>query len=1282
MMNLTNSVLVGARLAHLKGATTGRRIYGLLAVLGLVLMLGVPAAYTQQANGTVSGSVVDQKGEVVPGASVVLHNVASGAEMKTTSDAKGLYVFNYVPVGTYTLRVSITGFKTFAQTGIHVAPSAVLQENAALQVGSIVQTVQVQSSDVNLIPTQSSGEIRTIDASQIQNLSTVGRGALELLQLLPGVVGGTGIPGADQNGGYDASQGTGFQVNSGGVSNFNVNGLRSDQNVIKLDNTYAMDPGENGGFVVEPNMDMIQEFSVKTSGFEASQGGAGVIVDAVTKSGGNKIHGEAYWYLRNAAFNANDFSNNLAGIAKPNSKFNYPGFNIGGPVRFPWTKFNKHNDKMFFFYGMELQRQLADSGTVLRVVPTAAMRNGDFSQLLNPKFCTTNSAGVVTGGNYLSMPCIVNDIATGKPAPGNVLPANEVTAAGQEILNGNYLLPNYVDPTGGTNLASHPMYPTNRIENIARVDYNISENTRAYVRLAQNSDHEYYPYGLWAGANSFGNGDSPLISPIVGHDSGESATLNVVSVISPTLTNEVQFGANAIRYPYKFQDPQAMASSKLLSALPGLNWAEGSGGSLYTRSVQVPQVWDALNNASDQTWGQGDLYNGVFGNKTVFDLSDNLTKIKGTHTLQFGFSYTHTRNDQNQADTQGQIWTSAWGDGGNTTGNTFGDLLAQGVTDWDQATNNPDGQWRYTNYEWYAQDSWKVTRKLTLNYGARFAHLPPWYEARGEVAAFNPRIYNPANGASILDGVQVGSGINLLPPANKALVALQETATNQYATGLPSSGGFPNTGVWFEPRVGFAYDLFGTGKTVLRGGYGIYTERDQGNTVFGAADQPPFEFNASPATINTNITKPGGGFAAISAINPLSSVGGIAATDYDQGDHHGTQSYSWNFTLDQDIGLKTILEVAYVGTTGNHLYIENILPQDAIPLGGLWCGSSTSLVSAANCAGVGQNMLGLGTAGNENAYRLYKPFGAIDILHHVSTSNYNALQATARRNVSHGLTLLVSYTYSKSLGYSGSFNGTVDPFNSRLNYGLQSYDRPQNLSISYIYQLPNAADRYFSTNKFAKGVLNNWQLSGISNFQSGAPESVSVGTLTCSQAKNAAGTNTNLCTTSGNNELFDGASTWYGTPDRSLNPILLMNPQKGSSYNGVGSTWLNPASITLPQINQMGTYEMPQFLGPGSYNFDLTLFKSFKLGQNENRRLEFRVSAFDIFNRAQPDNPQTTSANITWNVPANATNLSQGTPSGVTNVPVSGQGCTTGDFGCIVDKHGHREMEFAIKLYF
>ncbi|PYV15704.1 MAG: hypothetical protein DMG21_14225, partial [Acidobacteria bacterium] len=461
-----------------------------VAFAALLVGLGLgfaPSSFAQVQTARIDGFVRDASGAVIPGAAVTLKDVATGSEFHATTDASGFYDFEAIQPKTYTLTVIMKGFATFSQPNLVIHADDRLELPVTLRVATQVQEVQVSASAVPLVTTDSGAKTDVIGANEIQNLATIGRNAVELMALLPGVVGFGTTPG------YLSMSGGGFGT---GVDAFNVNGLRTDMNDMRLDSAHMIDPGCNCGNIIEPNMDMIQEFSVKTSNFEADQGRSAMIMDTVMKSGGAQVHGEAYWYARNAYFNANDWSNNFTGLSRPNSKFNYPGFNLGGPVRLPHSDFNKNNDKMFFFFGAELQKQLPDPGTELAVVPSAKMINGDFSELLTAKDSQGNRLCFDSKGNFqpnnraLRMPCQVNAQNTwGSALAGNIMPPNTAnlsnlsnspngfTTAGQTIL-GQWanagIVPNYVDPTGQMNYAARPLFPHNRNEENVRIDYNLS----------------------------------------------------------------------------------------------------------------------------------------------------------------------------------------------------------------------------------------------------------------------------------------------------------------------------------------------------------------------------------------------------------------------------------------------------------------------------------------------------------------------------------------------------------------------------------------------------------------------------------------------------------------------------------------------------------------------------------------------------------------------------------------------------------------------------------------
>ncbi len=1094
--------------------------------------------------------------------------------------------------------VQLKGFKTYSQTGLTIHPADRLDVDATLQVGQMVERVEV-IAQADLIKTDSGAKVDVITSSEVRNISTVGRNAMELLFLLPGTV----------NSGFDPSNGSSFLSNN--LANVNVNGLRNDQNDVRLDNAHILCPGNNQGFDIEPNMDMIAEFSIKTSNFEADQGRSPMIIDAVSKSGGRDFHGVAYWYHRNAFLNANDFSNNVAGIPKPNSRFNYPGFNIGGPVLFPGSDFNKNRDKLFFFVGVEWQRQLPDPGTQLATVPTAAQRAGDFSELLNTQFCDTDVNDNVIGGRYLKQPCQLLDPSTGTPFQGNVIPDALMTDNGKKFLN-LFPFPNFVDSNGVYNFAGRPLRPRNRSAQWYRVDYNISESTRLFVRLNLEREKTIYDYGLWAGSNSGWTSNIPEPTPILQPYRGDSIAANVVTIINPTLTNEIMFSYQDNIADNHYEDPAKMSKAAI-----GLDFQ-----GLFANNVDtVPQITDQWSfyggNPGAGRWGGGNVGAGVFGHAHEWEIIDNLTKVQGAHTLKFGVTIDRVPNDQNFAKpVEGLLATDeSWG---LTTGNQFGDILTEHYKGFQQASADLAGRFRFWTIEGYANDSWKVNRRLTLNFGLRMSWLQPWQVLDDRAVTFDPSAYDPSQPSNTLNGILYAS------------------------RGEISKGVFDTPGPAWQPRVGFALDVFGSGKSVVRGGFGLFVQRDQGNTFFNVLASPPNEYISTPQSDSLSL-------ADIEAIDPFGQLGNISTQAWNPRDTNVPQVYEWSLTWSQSIGFQTVLEASYVGNVSRHLFAQHDI--NAAPLGSMWAPGTTTLTDT-----------------NTQAFRQYAPWGAIFWSDHSQTANYNSLQMTARRRVSNDLSFLAAYTWSKTLGYAAAFNVFLDPFDSHLNYGLLPYDRAHTFSISYVYQLPRPGEKYFRDNRVAKGVLDGWQLSGITRYVSGAPLAIRGPSISCINAPGESNaTSLALC-----NDLVqwtgDGR-TWYGSQDRGVQPVLLSNPGDATSFSQLNDAWLNSAAVSIPGIGELGTYTQPTFRGPGFNNWDLTLFKRFPI--REKRELEFRWAAFNVFNRAQYDSP-VTSPVFNWNLPLGATSLSQGTPELV----------NTDSFGRIFNKHGHRQMELVIKFYF
>jgi len=1238
-----------------------------ILVCGILALCSVMPLWAQSP-GRLDGSVVDATGASIPGAAVNLANSATGVVSKTTTNATGQYVFPFVLPGSYNLSVTRDGFKNWAN-GVVVHANDHLAVNVALEVGAANEVLTVTAQNVAVPTTDSGQRSETLTSAQIQAFSTVSPDAEELLELLPGIaVSGLGASGYGNK--FDPHV---VSSANNGIEGFNVNGNRSDANTFKLDGGNMNDLTGNNGSNIYPNTEFISELTVETSNFTADQGGSPVLVTAITKSGAKDFHGEAFWSGRNAAFDANDWSNNFSHTKRPGSKFNYPGFTIGGPILIPGTSYNRGSEKkLFFFFGANWSRQLPDLGTQLGNVPTKAELGGNFSDIVFSPVCVNSRlpGGNPSGTFFLNQPCQITDPATGMTLDQQNGQLSGITANGQGLLKSlegpNLVGPNYSDPNGLWNFSGHPLYPQNVTQYVGRFDWDPSDKARIFVRLGKQDETQYSPWSEYSGIGSTWTSSVPDPTPTIQEYHSRSLNINMVSVLSPTLTNEFVFNANVLRQPNHYQNANILSKQSLGVSFKGIF----PGSSNYPL---VPQILDNFAQCSSSVtigcgsngagegpgqgrWGASNLVGaGNYYKQTQFEFGDSLTKVVKSHTLKFGALVGRARNDQNLSGNalEGALVTSNWG--AKSSGDEYADLLLEHVTEYEQASNDVRGNLRSSIFEWFGQDNWKVNKKLTLEYGVRWTFQGPWYEAKGLGSTFDPSAYTKANSSSVFDGVRTASCKN---PGQSA---------------VPLCGTIPKTVLPYgrpvaQPRIGFSWDVLGTGRAVLRGGVGQYTQRDPTNSGFGAIVGPPNIYNAA---ISNNFA----GFTSLSQIensNPGSQPAftyGQSNPVYSPTDTHQAAIYQYNLTVSSALPRKLFAEIAYVGSQSRHLSIEQNI--DSIPLGSLWI--------------PGTHVLQPNLQAVENAVTPYAPFSQIAQVQHEGNANYHGLQATFRRQGSRSLDFIASYTYSKALGDSDNFQTLLpDPFSTKGSRHVLSFDHTQMFSVGYQYHVPAGARGALAKSGFARAVLNQWDLTGITRATSGSPIAIAA-SVHCFQLD--AGGTAQPCPSP--DPLWDSTATWFGsnawsygflpgsntgTPN-GIYPAYSCNPK--AHHGGVNTPFINTKCVGLPAFGQQGSITPPYMKTPGIMTSDLAIQKVFKLG--ESRRVNIRISSFNFLNRGQLTVPNSV-AQFNWTLPFGATDPIQGVPS-LTNG--SGQ-CTgaVGPLGYSCQKTGHREMEASVKFFF
>jgi Carboxypeptidase regulatory-like domain len=1121
----------------------------------------VASALAQEA--TVVGTVTDPSGAAVPNAAITITNTDTGVARNLPTSADGQYVAPDLQIGHYTVRAAASGFKSAEQKDLVLAVGDRTRVDFKLQVGSTSEEVTVEANAV-AVQTDSGEVSNLITGQQVTQLSTNGRSLYTLFALAPGA---SSIQGSR----------VGFTPVSGD-SNVSINGQRAGHNLQLLDGGENLDRGGSSGSVM-PSIDSIAEFRNMTSNYSAEYGlASAATISSVIRSGSKQFHASAWEYFRNDALDARNYFN-PAPAAVSELRYNVYGFNLGGQV--PWGK----SHPTFFFYNQEWRKEI-DGGLLNQTVPLASSYPDAGGAGTGAVIPTTyngvaNSIVVPTGIHNFGSNCSAGQLAgivPGSPFPNNTIPdcLIDPNAAALLVAGGKYggIFPT---PTNGAFFQGGNNSPTTLREEIARVDHQFSPKLSVFGHWISEQISQTYGTTQWSGDNV------PSIADVFGNPS-YSAVFHTTYVISPTLLNEASLNYNGNRIhiipnnlvtaPSSFGFNRLFTGPNVDTRIPSIQLA-GITGSDYTAN------WTPWNNKADD-----------------YQLRDDLSWTKGAHQLKFGFSWAIYKKTQDAfANTEGNFKfdgsftkpSTCVASTTQTCGSDFADYLLGLAQQYQEDAVKISGQWNNISTAAYVQDNWRVNSRLTLNLGLRWDGIPHTYEANQQSSNFYPNLYNPANAATFDANGNICS-VNSVPAcpggpspglgtsANPILSGLQ-FYTN--GIGIGGKNGIPNGLVnnhWanFGPRVGFAYDLTGRGKTIVRGGFGIMYERIQGNDMYNGAVNPPGDLN--PTLNSVSLSNPGlnvqSGNVITAAALPVLALG---VTGIDANNYKPPVSYQYSAGVQQGLGASTVLSVSYVGSQGRHendYRAINLPPIADLP----------SLVQNGYVL-QGTTHVGLNQLVN------YPGFGGIRLAENEGDARYNSLQASLTGKIKHDLHLQVSYTLSKALdattsnGSGGDLNNATNPYAGwRYDFGPSQFDRRNNFFANFVYDIP-----LFRTNSSAlvRGALGGWEASGIITEESGAPLNLGL---------------------SGHN----ASSILNNTGDRP-------NLTGSISYPHTVAQWFNPAAFSAPACatgpDCYGNLGFDAIRGPGRNNFDLSLTKSFAV--TERFKVNFRADAFNAWNHTQ-----------------------------------------------------------------
>lgn len=977
-----------------------------LSAIAAALLAAAPA-HAQTITGRISGIVRDASGGVLPGVAVTVTETATGFTRSDVSDAEGAFVFVSLPLGTYDVKAELQGFKTGIKTGFVLVADGRLTADFALEVGSFSETVTVvvQAETVNTV----SGEVaRTVDQSQVQDLALNGRNYLQLTTLIPGV------PLLNDNA-LDIMTGLGISTS--------INGSRQNANLLTVDGGFNMDSGSNNSQISNVSIDAIQEVSVKTSNFSAEYGrNSGAAINVVTRGGTNTFKGSAYEFLRREDLDANDPFANARGVPKASLKYDNFGGTLGGPVL---------RNRLFFFTGVEWRRIRRFTSPTFRTLPTAAQRNGDFSMIST----------------------VIRDPLTGQPFPGNVIPADRITADGRAIASVYAAMAkqavSYEDVARSNNALFQNANPFDFRQENVRLDFQATSAHRMTLRILL--DH----YNLVEPGGTFINSQLPTV-PTNRKRPGRNVQVNHFWTIRPSIVNEAKFNysGNGQRIPpvgdtwkretYGFAFPQLY-----------------TGGGAYEHSIPNVDIsgFATFRGASSSlvspTWD--------------YSFSDIVTWMKGRHTIKAGGLLIYNEKDQNGRSEYAGFVSFATAGNARTTGNAFADALLGNFRTYREAQLDPMGYFRFWQAEAFVSDAWRLARGLSIEFGVRYAWQQPTYTLGKNTTSFDPALYNPANAVTMLtNGTIVAGTGNRFNGLTRPGDVPADQAGNVPNAGSPFVQSVPfarNPGYYANhhlvaPRFSFAWSPWNSSTTSVRGGIGLFYDRPEGNLYFPLINNPPFALSAEFQ--NGNLGNPGGGTAA--ALGPWGTIDSLdPAMDI-------PRTWSYSFGVQRELRWWGLFgEVAYVGNKGQHLIRQPDINQ-----------ASFDDLRANAALPTSQQV-------STNYLRPFKGYTGIRYRLSDADSTYHSLQVflSKRRG---NLNFTLNYTWSRA--YDNASSNTENPedyLNKTYSWGPSDNDRPHIFVGTWTYRLP-----FFRKSKgLTKRALAGWEVSGITRFQSGAPLTVS-----------------------------------------------------------------------------------------------------------------------------------------------------------------------------------------------